>query len=93
MDHIRQELDQLMGKDRNKPLFVRLARRDHYDDQDVSVVIIHVTHIANHVQLFASVRSVFLISFITLCLDLQVQLALILPKRPVPQHQGRYRSV
>jgi len=36
MDHIRQELDQLMGKDRNKPLFVRLARRDHFDDPDVS---------------------------------------------------------
>ena len=35
MDHIKQELDQLMGKDRNKPLFVRLARRDHFDDQDV----------------------------------------------------------
>ena len=25
-----------MGKDRNKPLFVRLARRDHFDDTDVS---------------------------------------------------------
>ena len=37
MDHIRQELDQLMGKDRNKPLFVRLARRDHFDDNDVSL--------------------------------------------------------
>ena len=37
MDHIRQELDQLMGKDRNKPLFVRLARRDNFDDQDVSI--------------------------------------------------------
>jgi len=24
-----------MGKDRNKPLFIRLARRDHYDDQDI----------------------------------------------------------
>ena len=39
MDHIRQELDQLMGKDRNKPLFIRLARRDHFDDQDVSISI------------------------------------------------------
>ena len=39
MDHIRQELDQLMGKDRNKPLFIRLARRDHFDDQDVSIII------------------------------------------------------
>mgnify|MGYP000878723620 CR=1 FL=1 len=35
MDHIRQELDQLMGKDRNKPLYIRLAKRDHFDDQDI----------------------------------------------------------
>ena len=24
-----------MGKDRNKPLFIRLAKRDHFDDQDI----------------------------------------------------------
>jgi RNA-binding protein Luc7-like 2 len=35
MDHIRQELDQLMGKDRNRPLYVRLARRDHFDDSGI----------------------------------------------------------
>jgi hypothetical protein len=36
MDFIRQELNQLMGKDRNKPLFIRISRRDHFDDPDVS---------------------------------------------------------
>ena len=25
-----------MGKDRNKPLFIRIAKRDHFDDPDVS---------------------------------------------------------
>lgn len=24
-----------MGKDRNHPLFIRLSKRDHFDDQDV----------------------------------------------------------
>ena len=24
-----------MGKDRNKPLFIRIAKRDHFDDADV----------------------------------------------------------
>lgn len=37
MDFIRQELNQLMGKDRNKPLFIRITKRDHFDDPDVSV--------------------------------------------------------
>lgn len=32
MDFIKQELDQLMGKDRNKPLYIRIAKRDHFDD-------------------------------------------------------------
>lgn len=35
MDFIRQELNQLMGKDRNKPLFIRIEKRDHFDDPDV----------------------------------------------------------
>lgn len=35
MDFIREELDQLMGKDRNHPLHVRLQKRDHFDDADV----------------------------------------------------------
>ena len=35
MDHIRQELDQLMGKDRNNPLWMRLSKRDHFDDPEV----------------------------------------------------------
>ena len=35
MDYIREELDQLMGKDRNYPLHVRLQMRDHFDDDDV----------------------------------------------------------
>ena len=37
MDFIRQELNQLMGKDRNKPLFIRIEKRDHFDDPDVSL--------------------------------------------------------
>ena len=36
MDHIRQDLDELMGKDRNNPLHVRLRKRDHFDDEQVS---------------------------------------------------------
>ena len=35
MDHIRQDLDELMGKDRNHPLHIRLQKRDHFDDEDV----------------------------------------------------------
>jgi hypothetical protein len=35
MDFIKTELNQLMGKDRNKPLFIRIAKRDHFDDPDV----------------------------------------------------------
>jgi RNA-binding protein Luc7-like 2 len=35
MDHIRQELDELMGKDRNHPLHIRMKKRDHFDDSDV----------------------------------------------------------
>ncbi len=35
MDHIRQDLDELMGKDRNNPLHVRLRKRDHFDDEQV----------------------------------------------------------
>jgi hypothetical protein len=36
MDHIRQDLDELMGKDRNHPLHVRLRKRDHFDDEQVT---------------------------------------------------------
>ena len=39
MDFIRQELNQLMGKDRNKPLFIRITKRDHFDEPDVSFEI------------------------------------------------------
>ncbi len=35
MDHIRKELDQLMGKDRNLPLSRRGKRKEHFDDPDV----------------------------------------------------------
>lgn len=35
MDQIRQELDELMGKDRNLPLQERLKKQEHFDDQDV----------------------------------------------------------
>lgn len=35
MDQIRLELDQLMGKDRNWPLHIRLQKRDHFDDEGV----------------------------------------------------------
>jgi hypothetical protein len=35
MDHIRQDLDELMGRDRNNPLHIRLKKRDHFDDEDV----------------------------------------------------------
>lgn len=35
MDYIREELDQLMGKDRNYPLHIRLQKRDHFDDEGV----------------------------------------------------------
>lgn len=37
MDHIRQDLDELMGRDRNHPLHIRLRKRDHFDDEDVSL--------------------------------------------------------
>ncbi len=35
MDHIRKELDQLMGKDRNLPLAQRLKKKEHFNDTDV----------------------------------------------------------
>jgi len=35
MDHIRKELDQLMGKDRNKPLHHKEDRQEHFSDPDV----------------------------------------------------------
>ena len=35
MDKIREELNELMGKDRNHPLHIRLKKRDHFDDPDV----------------------------------------------------------
>ena len=42
MDHIRQDLDELMGKDRNHPLHVRLRKRDHFDDeQEINIEIIN----------------------------------------------------
>jgi hypothetical protein len=39
MDHIRQDLDELMGKDRNHPLHVRLRKRDHFDDEQVRNIL------------------------------------------------------
>jgi len=44
MDHIRQDLNELMGKDRNHPLHIRLKKRDHFDDEDVcfsSLLLLH----------------------------------------------------
>jgi len=35
MDAIKQQLDELMGKDRNVPLNERNKRKEHYDDPDV----------------------------------------------------------
>lgn len=35
MDHLRTDLDEMMGKDRNLPLFYRITKRDHFDDEDV----------------------------------------------------------
>lgn len=40
MDHIRQDLDELMGKDRNYPLHIRLRKREHFDNSDVSHFIL-----------------------------------------------------
>ena len=42
MDHIRQDLDELMGKDRNNPLHVRLRKRDHFDDEQVNSILINL---------------------------------------------------
>lgn len=30
-----------MGKDRNKPLFIRIEKRDHFDEPDVSDLLIN----------------------------------------------------
>ena len=35
MDHLKQDLDELMGKDRNYPLHIRLSKREHFDNPDV----------------------------------------------------------
>lgn len=35
MDNIAEDLNELMGKDRNHPLHIRLKKRDHFDDDDV----------------------------------------------------------
>lgn len=35
VDLLRNELDELMGKDRNLPIKERLKRKEHYDDPDV----------------------------------------------------------
>ena len=35
VDLLRNELDELMGKDRNLPLKERLKRKEFYDDPDV----------------------------------------------------------
>lgn len=35
VDIIRNELDELMGKDRNLPIKERLKRKEHYNDAEV----------------------------------------------------------
>jgi len=45
MDHIRQDLDELMGRDRNHPLHIRLRKRDHFDDEDVFLFIIKLIYL------------------------------------------------
>ena len=35
MDTLKEDLDNLMGKDRNNPLHVRVKKRDHFDENDV----------------------------------------------------------
>ena len=51
MDHIRQDLDELMGKDRNHPLHVRLRKRDHFDDEQViSITLILIMIIDVQIQ-------------------------------------------
>lgn len=35
MESLATDLDELMGKDRNHPLHIRLKKRDHFDDEDV----------------------------------------------------------
>ena len=67
-----------MGKDRNKPLFIRLARRDHYDDQDVSITTLTI-YLYDFFA--ADIHTHNLID-----IDLQVQPAFILPKRPISKH-------
>ena len=37
MDHLRNELDELMGKDRNLPL--RQKKQEHFDDPNVLIYI------------------------------------------------------
>ena len=70
-----------MGKDRNKPLFIRLARRDHYDDQDVSITTT-LAFYSNDLSA-ADTHTHYFID-----IDLQVQPAFILPKRPLSKHKG-----
>lgn len=71
-----------MGKDRNKPLFIRLARRDHYDDKDVSVL---------KIQKLSFLAILILTSFSVL--DLQIQLALVLSERSVSEHKSGHWPV
>jgi hypothetical protein len=35
MESLTTDLDELMGKDRNNPLYIRVKKRDHFDDDDV----------------------------------------------------------
>mgnify|MGYP000612374453 CR=1 FL=1 len=54
MDHIKQDLDELMGKDRNTPLHLRLQKRDHFDDEQV-IYPIQSTNFQLGVQIQSSV--------------------------------------
>jgi hypothetical protein len=45
MDHIKQELDELMGKDRNLPLQERMKKKEHFDDPEVSTIFTYLINL------------------------------------------------
>lgn len=38
MDLMREQLDELMGKERNVPITERYKKKEHFDDPDVTLV-------------------------------------------------------
>lgn len=50
MDNLTADLDELMGKDRNHPLHIRLKKRDHFDDDDVCKSTILILRIKDNIQ-------------------------------------------